>query len=110
MSWNPHLYTTDTGHIPSSWLEGTIIPIYKYKGNPSDPSSYRPITILSCLGKLFTSVLNRRLNIYLENNNILNENKAGLKKQYPTSDHLFTLYALIDILRKKRAKALLSFH
>ena len=48
----------DTGIIPSAWLEGTIRPIYENKGDPKSVNNYRPITILSCLGKLFTSVLN----------------------------------------------------
>jgi hypothetical protein len=32
-----------------------------------DPQNYRPITILSCMGKLFTSVLNLRLSNFLKN-------------------------------------------
>ena len=39
----------DTGIIPSAWLEGTIRPIYKNKGDPKSVNNYRPITILSCL-------------------------------------------------------------
>ena len=54
----------ETGFIPTTWLEGAIIPIFKNKGHQNDPSNYRPITISSCLGKLFTSVLNRRLTVY----------------------------------------------
>ena len=38
--------------------------------------NYRPVTILSCLGKLFTSVLNMRLNHYLEETMRLAENQA----------------------------------
>ena len=47
----------DTAIIPDTWLNGVILPIYKNKGDPSLPENYRPITILSCLGKLFTSVI-----------------------------------------------------
>ena len=43
--------------FPSSWCEGIITPIYK-SGNKRDPGNYRGICINSCLGKLFTSVLN----------------------------------------------------
>ena len=50
----------DTGSIPSSWQVGKIVPIYK-KGDTSEPSNYRAITITSCLGKLFTQLLNTRL-------------------------------------------------
>ena len=56
----------DTGHFPEQWSTGCIHPIYKNKGDKDNVKNYRPITILSCLGKLFTSVLNSRLNDYLE--------------------------------------------
>lgn len=42
----------DTGSIIHSWLKGITVPIYKNKGDPKDPTHYRQITILSCLGKL----------------------------------------------------------
>ena len=32
------------------------------KGDSKSPENYRPIKILSCFGKLFTSILNARLN------------------------------------------------
>ena len=51
----------NTGIIPEKWVEGLIMPIYKNKDDPLNPENYRPITLLSCLGKLFTSVLNERL-------------------------------------------------
>jgi hypothetical protein len=47
----------ETGIVPDNWLMGNIKPIYKNKGDKMDPKNYRPITILSCLGKLFTAVL-----------------------------------------------------
>ena len=47
----------DTGIFPESWALGEILPIYKNKGNMKLPENYRPITLLSCLGKLFTAVL-----------------------------------------------------
>jgi hypothetical protein len=54
----------DCGIIPESWVIGKIKPIYKNKGDSSEPKNYRPITILSCSGKLFTSVLCNRLCTY----------------------------------------------
>ena len=50
------------GLVPESWSVGTIKHIYKNKGDPKLPENYRPITILSCLGKLFTVIINQRLN------------------------------------------------
>ena len=54
----------ETGIVPDNWLMGNIKPIYKNKGDKMDPKNYRPITILSCLGKLFTAVLSERLTKY----------------------------------------------
>ena len=42
-------------------------------------SIYRGITILSCYGKLFTAILDYRLNYYIENMNILCEEYAGFQ-------------------------------
>ena len=49
----------DTAIIPESWTVGVIKPIYK-KGDPKKPEKDRPITMLSCLGKLFTFIINNR--------------------------------------------------
>ena len=55
-----------SGVIPSSWTEGNFCPIYKNKGDANNPDNYRGITVLSCFGKLFSSVLSKRLTCYLE--------------------------------------------
>jgi hypothetical protein len=69
----------DNGIMPSSWLIGMIKPIYKNKGDKFDPKNYRPITIVSCLGKLFTAILNERLTEFSESFSILSENQIHIK-------------------------------
>ncbi len=87
----------DSGIFPDVWSKGVILPFYKHKGDVNDPDNYRGITILSCFGKLFSSVLNNRLNVFLESNNILCEEQAGFRKHYSTVDHIFSLKLLVDI-------------
>ena len=87
----------DTGILPDSWSEGIIVPIYKNKGDPKSPDNYRGITVLSCFSKLFTTVLNNRLNRYLEDFNILCEEQAGFRKLYGTTDHIFNMKCIIDL-------------
>ena len=99
----------ETGILPDTWLEGMIKPIYKHKGDSSQPENYRPITILSCFGKLFTAVLNLRLNVFLNTYDVLNENQAGFRAGYSTNDHIFVLHALIEILKSKKLKLFCSF-
>ena len=99
----------DTGYFPERWSIGCIHPIYKNIGDRTNPQNYRPITVLSCLGKLFTSILNIRLNQYLEENLILLENQAGFRKQYSTLDHIFTLHALNEIMKSREQKLFCCF-
>ena len=99
----------DTGIIPDTWLEGIIRPIYKKNGDPLKPENYRPITILSCFGKLFTAVLNQRLYNYLTSYEILKENQAGFRAGYSSFDHIFSLYALIELLKAKNKKLYCCF-
>ena len=74
-------------------------------GDPASPDNYRGITILSCFGKLFTTILNNRLNSYLDNMSILCEEQAGFIKHYSTTDHIFNLKCLIDMyLRCNRTR------
>ena len=70
---------------------------FQHKGDRSDPDNYRGITIPSCFGKLFTAVLNARLNIYLEDSNLMCEEQAGYPKNNSTIDHIFNLKCLIDL-------------
>ena len=86
-----------SGFIPSSWTEGIICPIYKNKGDANNPDNCRGITVLSCFGKLSTSVLNYRLNCYLESTNVLCKEQAGFRKGYSTMDHVFNLKCLADL-------------
>ena len=99
----------ETGILPDTWLEGMIKPIYKHKGNPSQPENYRPITIMSCFGKLFRAALNLQLNQVLNDYDILNENQAGFTAGYSTNDHIFVLHSLIEILKSKKLKLFCPF-
>ena len=97
----------EEGIVPESWLNGMILPIYKNKGDSNDPDNYRGITLLSCLGKLFTSVINCRLNKYADRIKLINENQAGFRKKYSTTDHIFLLKNVIDLfLKQKNGKKL----
>ena len=99
----------DTAILPDAWLVGVIKPIFKNKGNIEDPNNYRPITILSCMGKVFTAVLNNRLQRFLETNNLLNENQCGFRKGYSTCDNIFVMYALIEYLKVRKMKLFCAF-
>ena len=79
----------DSGYIPESWTVGIIKPLYKNKGDPKNPENYRPITLISCLGKVFTAVLNNRLCLISDEFKILNDSQSGFRRGYSTCDNIF---------------------
>jgi hypothetical protein len=81
--------------MTSSWLIGMIKPIYKNKGDKFEPKNYRPITIVSCLGKLFTAILNERLTEFSESFSVLCENQSCFRQEYSTSENMFTLQSFL---------------
>ena len=99
----------NSGIIPQSWTSGIIKPIYKKKGKTDDPDNYRPITILSCLGKLFTSILNIRLTKYLDKNKIMGEEQIGFRDGYSTIDGVFILHSLTELLKTRKSSLLCAF-
>ena len=86
------------GVIPESWTLGVIKPIYKNKGSPQNPENYRPISLLSCLGKLFTCIINNRLKKYADETNLINETQAGFRKNFSTADNIFIVRSLIFVV------------
>ena len=84
----------ESGIIPTDWTVGIIKVLYKNKGDINDINNYRGITLLSCLGKLFTSVINERLYNYLTHANLLGSEQAGFRAKHSTLDHIFALQVL----------------
>ena len=85
-----------SGIYPSAWSLGTVVPIFKNKGNPKDPKNYRPITLSSTVGKLFSIILNERLQYFLEIENIIKPNQGAFVHGSSTVNHIFALHLLID--------------
>jgi len=86
-----------SGIVPNDWCVGIIKPQYKKKGSIDDPDNYRGITLLSCLGKLFTSCINHRLTVFIESQGILGEEQSGFRDGYSTLDHMFVLHSLLEL-------------
>ena len=78
---------------PRQWKEGIVVPIYK-KGDRLSPSNYRGITLLSCVGKLYSRILDSRLRNYVEKQ--LVEEQAGFRKGYNCMDNVFILSEFIQ--------------
>ena len=84
LSWSSHFF-------PSIWKTSSIIPIHKM-GKPLDsPASFRPISLTSCVSKLFERIILSRLLFFLESNSILSPRQAGFRPGRSTLDQILYL-------------------
>ena len=97
------------GKVPDCWKEAEIIPILK-KGKPKeDPKSYRPISLVSCTGKLMERMINLRLKHYLETHNLLSNSQTGYREHRSTEDQLALLTQSIENAYQEKKKVLAVF-
>lgn len=93
-----------TGEMPKIWKKSYIIPIQKPKKPKEEFSSYRPISLLSCLGKLLERIIQKRLETYLERNNKLQVFQHGFRPCKGVEDVIFSLKLLVqDALKAKKS-------
>ena len=77
------------------WAIAILTPILK-SGPKMDPSNYRGISILSCLGKLYTAILNKRLMKFVIERGILRPEALGFVAGNRTSDAHLVVHSLIQ--------------
>ena len=85
--------------------------VFKKKGDQLDQRNYRPITLLNCLGKLFTSIINSRLTVFSDEVELLEKNQSGFRQGYSTIDNNFVLHIIITrITKRNKEKYVLYFY
>ena len=83
------------GKVPSIWTKAVIAPIHKSGKDPYEPLNYRGISLLSCVGKLYTSVLEKRIVNYCETLNLISDEQNGFRRDRSCCDHIFSLTSII---------------
>ena len=81
----------DTGTVPDDWRNAYITPIYK-KGDRSQPSNYRPISLTSIVSKTFEHIFSSHITKHLEDSNILNEHQHGFRQNRSCETQLISLF------------------
>ena len=65
-----------------------MMPVHKPGKKRNEASSYRPISLTSCIGKTMERMINTRLSWYLESNNIITPEQAGFRQHHSTEDQV----------------------
>jgi len=63
------------GIFPSKWKSAYVVPLFK-KGDNNSPGNYRPVSVLSCLGKLMERCIYKYMYNYFLSNKLIYEKQA----------------------------------
>jgi hypothetical protein len=90
-------------YFPSQWKIAQIIVIPK-PGKPlHEASSYRPISLLSIVSKVFEKLLLKRLQPIIDSQNLIPEHQFGFRRQHSTIEQVHRLVNCIrNTLEKKQ--------
>ena len=83
----------EAGEVPNSWKEAIVVSIYKGKGLDTDPSNYRPISLLNSIYKLFAAMLQSRL--ARQHDKHIRATQYGFRAGRGTSHPLFILRRVV---------------
>lgn len=75
---------------PLVWKEARVVPVHK-RSSRSDPKNYRPISLLSVVGKVFERVVADVVCHHLSDNYLLSDQQFGFRPGRSTSDLLMLL-------------------
>ena len=96
LSWTLHFF-------PSFWKTSSIIPIHKMGKLLDSPASFRPISLTSCVSRLFERIILPRLLFFLESNSILSPCPASFRSGRCTLvDILYLSPSILDEFNKSR--------
>ena len=88
--------------FPKAWKEAQVKMLPKPGRDRSLACNFRPISLLSCLGKIYERHIYVYLMLELQAKNYLNSHQAGFIKKRSTHEHLFRLSQAILTGFKKR--------
>jgi Reverse transcriptase (RNA-dependent DNA polymerase)/Endonuclease-reverse transcriptase len=90
-------YSWQHGVLPDGWRHASVCALYK--GSPNSkahPKSYRPISLTSCLAKVFEKMVLERLAAYLDEKRFFTTYQSGFRRHHNTLDLLYMLISRVQ--------------
>ena len=84
-------YSMSKSICPNIWKEANVSPIYK-KDDPSLVSNYRPISLLSAVGKVMEKVKHKHMFNFLQDHEVLTRLQSGFVPGDSTANQLVDIY------------------
>ena len=76
-----------TGYVPEQITISKVLPLFK-EGNKREFTNYRPIAIISTIGKVMEKIICSQLSNYLNRNNLLHINQFGFRSKHSVAHPL----------------------
>ena len=90
-----------TGVYPNKLKMAKIIPIFKTDDN-TDPNNYRPISLLSNFNRIFEKLIFKRMESFIEQNNLLSPSQYGFRKTLSAQHAILDIVSTIQTNMDKR--------
>ena len=88
-------YCFENGVVPTDWTKAIISPVLKPGKDPHEPLNYRGISLLSCMGKVYSALINSRIVKYCDMQSLICEEQNGFRRGRSCTDHLFVVTSII---------------
>ncbi|KAL0156964.1 hypothetical protein M9458_048210 [Cirrhinus mrigala] len=98
----------EQGTLPKDFCDAVIVTLYKNKGEKSDCSNYRGITLLSIAGKILTRLLLNWL-VPAIAEDLLPESQCSFRANRSTTDMVFVLRQLQEKCREQNRGLYITF-
>ena len=77
--------------VPKAWKEANVTPVFK-KDDPTDCKNYRPISLLSTLGKVMEKIVHKHVFNFFSANNVITSLQSGFVTGDSTANQLVDIY------------------
>ena len=97
----------ESGVVPEDWSSAVIVPLYKGRGERTECSIYKGITLLSVVGKIYAGILVDRVRKVTEG--LIDDMQRGFRAWKGCVDQIFTLKQIGEKAREKKCRAYVGF-
>ena len=94
--------------MPQQWKDAIVVVLHKKKDR-AECGNYRGISLVAHAGNILLKIIARRLSEYCEHVGILLEEQSGFPPNRSTTDIMFVICQLQELVRKKRVSMYVCF-
>ena len=94
--------------FPIEWSKSILLPIHK-KGDVNTTDNYRGVSLGSVLSKVYTFIINERLNEWSDQQSIYVEEQAGFRKKNSCTDQIYCIYSMVQKQFSSNRKLYVAF-